>query len=92
MDLAGEFAEHQTVNHSIGEYARCDIHSNPVESYFGILKRGFLPIAAREATKAPLCIVTPRQGAGEWANRAAPCGQGWIDFPIRRNVRSIYRK
>ena len=23
------------------------------------------------------------QGAGEWANRAAPCGQGRIDFPIR---------
>ena len=23
------------------------------------------------------------RGAREWANRAAPCGQGWIDFPIR---------
>ena len=24
------------------------------------------------------------RGAGEWANRAAPRGQGWIDLPIRR--------
>jgi transposase-like protein len=40
MGLANEFAAHETVNHSIGEYARGDIHSNTVESYFGLLKRG----------------------------------------------------
>jgi len=36
----GMVKKHAMVNHSIGEYARGDIHSNTVESYFGILKRG----------------------------------------------------
>lgn len=41
MDVAGMFADHQTTNHSIGEYARPGgIHSNTVEGYFGLLKRG----------------------------------------------------
>ena len=35
-----EFAEHGIVNHSIGEYARDDAHTNTVEGYFSILKRG----------------------------------------------------
>lgn len=35
------FAAHETTNHSAGEYARPGgIHSNTVESYFGIFKRG----------------------------------------------------
>lgn len=29
-----------TVNHSIGEYVRGDVHTNTIESYFAILKRG----------------------------------------------------
>jgi len=41
MKLSTEFAGHETVNHSIGEYARPGgIHSNTVEAYFGLLKRG----------------------------------------------------
>ena len=41
MGLDKEFAAHETTNHSIGEYARPGgIHSNTVESYFGIFKRG----------------------------------------------------
>ena len=35
-----EFARHQSVNHSIGEYVRGDAHTNTIESYFAILKRG----------------------------------------------------
>jgi transposase-like protein len=38
--LAAEFAKHGMVNHSIGEYVRGDVHSNTVEGYFSILKRG----------------------------------------------------
>ena len=34
------FARHDTVNHGIGEYVRGDAHTNTVESYFAILKRG----------------------------------------------------
>lgn len=40
-DKAGkEFASHQKVNHSAGEYARGDVTTNTVESSFAILKRG----------------------------------------------------
>ena len=31
---------HHSVNHSISEYVRGDIHTNTVEGYFSILKRG----------------------------------------------------
>jgi transposase-like protein len=38
--VASEFARHQSVNHSIGEYVRGDAHTNTIEGYFSILKRG----------------------------------------------------
>ena len=37
-----EFARHETVNHGIEEYVRGDAHSNTVEGYFSILKRGVI--------------------------------------------------
>jgi transposase-like protein len=41
MNLAGnEFKRHQTVNHSIGEYVRGGVHTNTIEGYFSIMKRG----------------------------------------------------
>jgi transposase-like protein len=36
------FASHQVVNHGIGEYVRGDAHTNTVEGYFSILKRGII--------------------------------------------------
>ena len=33
-------AEHDSVKHAAGEYVRGDVHSNTVESYFSIFKRG----------------------------------------------------
>ena len=38
--ISNDFASHATTIHSIGEYVRGDIHTNTVESYFAILKRG----------------------------------------------------
>jgi transposase-like protein len=35
-----EFASHETVTHSHGEYVRGDVHTNSVEGYFSIFKRG----------------------------------------------------
>ncbi len=41
--ITDEFAGHGTVNHSIEEYVRGDFwHTNTVESYFSILKRGVI--------------------------------------------------
>lgn len=36
------FASHQVVNHGIGEYVRGDAHTNTIEGYFSILKRGII--------------------------------------------------
>ena len=38
--LGREFAHHESVNHSAGEYVRGDAHTNTIENYFSILKRG----------------------------------------------------
>ncbi|OWU70041.1 IS1595 family transposase [Phaeobacter sp. 22II1-1F12B] len=38
--LDGEFAAHDFTRHSAGEYVRGDIHTNTVEGYFSVFKRG----------------------------------------------------
>jgi hypothetical protein len=38
--VGAEFANHETVSHAAGEYARGDVTTNTVEGFFGILKRG----------------------------------------------------
>lgn len=35
-----EFAKHESVKHSAKEYARGDVHTNTIEGYFSIFKRG----------------------------------------------------
>ena len=42
MGLGKEFARHEMVDHGALEYVRGDAHSNTVESYFAILKRGIV--------------------------------------------------
>jgi transposase-like protein len=39
-EIGEQFASHRTVVHSIGEYVRGDAHTNTIEGYFSILKRG----------------------------------------------------
>lgn len=36
----GHTAEHHTIHHAIGEYARGEVNTNSVEGYFSIFKRG----------------------------------------------------
>lgn len=38
--MVENFAEHQSVRHSAGEYVRGGVHSNTIESYFSVFKRG----------------------------------------------------
>ena len=40
--LNKEFAGHETVNHSAKEYVRGSAHTNTVEGYFSLLKRGII--------------------------------------------------
>ena len=35
-----QFASHETVQHSAKEYVRGDVHTNTIEGYFSIFKRG----------------------------------------------------
>ncbi len=39
-EIGEEFASHHTVVHSANEYVRGDAHTNTIEGYFSILKRG----------------------------------------------------
>ncbi|WP_170573741.1 IS1595 family transposase [Ruegeria atlantica] len=39
-DLSKDFASHSWTNHSAGEYGRGPVHTNTVEGYFSIFKRG----------------------------------------------------
>mgnify|MGYP000159179896 CR=1 FL=1 len=38
--LSNEFGDHDHVNHRSGEYGRGDVHTNTIEGYFSIFKRG----------------------------------------------------
>jgi hypothetical protein len=40
--IGQHFSSHESVNHSIGEYARGNAHTNTVEGYFSLLKRGIV--------------------------------------------------
>jgi len=40
--LHKDFARHEMVNHEIDEYVRGDAHTNTIEGYFSILKRGIV--------------------------------------------------
>lgn len=40
--IGTEFARHETVNHGIEEYVRGEAHSNTVEGFFALLKRGVI--------------------------------------------------
>lgn len=40
IKVGREFSSHGVVRHGIGEYVRGDIHTNTIEGYFSILKRG----------------------------------------------------
>lgn len=40
LSIGPEFAKHDTVNHTAGEYVRGDAHTNTVEGFFSIFKRG----------------------------------------------------
>ncbi len=50
-DAAGMVASHESVKHSVGEYVRGDVHTNSVEGYFSIFKRGMKGVYQQCAEK-----------------------------------------
>jgi hypothetical protein len=57
-NIGEQFASHKTVVHSIGEYVRGDAHTNTIEGYFSIFKRGIYGVyhhVSQEHLKRYLC-------------------------------------
>ena len=44
LHVGKKFARYEMIDHAIGEYVRGDVHSNTVENYFSILKRGLVGV------------------------------------------------
>jgi ISXO2-like transposase domain len=44
MGVGKEFERHERVDHGAGAYVRGDAHSNTVEGYFSVLKRGITSV------------------------------------------------
>jgi len=44
VKVGREFLSHETVNHGKREYARGDVHTNTIEGYFSLLKRGIIGV------------------------------------------------
>lgn len=42
--VGNEFAKHHVINHSSKEYVRGEIHTNTIEGYFSLLKRGIIGV------------------------------------------------
>lgn len=42
--IGGLFFDHETINHSAGEFARDDVTTNGIESVFAVLKRGLIGV------------------------------------------------
>ena len=42
IGIGKEFASHNVVTHSVGEYVRGKVHTNTIEGFFSRLKRGLV--------------------------------------------------
>ena len=51
MELARKSYKHQAVNHSIGEYIKGKAHTNGVESFWSMLKRGHMSVYHKMSKK-----------------------------------------
>ena len=65
--LGKEFATHETVTHSKGEYARGDVTINTVEGFFGIFKRGMVGVYQHCGSSTSSAISTSSASAGTTA-------------------------
>ena len=64
--------KHQTVNHGRGEYVRGEVHTNTVEGFFSLLKRGINGIVPPRQQGPPAPLL--REFAFRYENRKASDG------------------
>ena len=58
IEIGMAFASHEAVSHTMGEYVRGEAHTNTVENYYSILKRGITGVyhhVSQEHLKRYLC-------------------------------------
>lgn len=74
LGVGREFAFHGSVDHGAGEYVRGDVHSNTVESYFAILKRGVMGTFPRVGRKCAECskVFVTRSPTRWWCDDHKP--------------------
>ena len=53
---------HETVKHSVGEYVRKQVHTNGVESFWSMLKRGHMGVYHKMSRKHLQRYITEFQG------------------------------
>jgi len=49
--LSNKGCKHETVNHSVGEYIRDQVHTNGMESFWSMVKRGFMGVYHKMSRK-----------------------------------------
>ena len=49
-------SEHEAVKHSVGEYVRGQAHTNGIESFWSMLKRGYYGTYHKMSCKAPASV------------------------------------
>jgi hypothetical protein len=54
-----DFARHDSVNHGAGEYGRGEVHTNTVEGFYSIFKRGMKGVYCKRSF-----VVAPRKVNG----------------------------
>jgi hypothetical protein len=71
-EIGREFISHDSVNHSLDEYVRGTVHTNTVEGFYSIIKRGMKGVYQNCAEKHLHCYIqnsiSVTQTASHWAS------------------------
>jgi ISXO2-like transposase domain len=68
--VGSQFEKHDSVNHQIGEYMRGPVHTNTIEGYFSIMKRGTNGEFDFRYNERSAVLVSRMPSA--WSNQCAP--------------------
>ncbi len=70
--MGQEFAKHEVVTHSHGEYVRGNVHTNTVEGFFSIFKRGiygvYQHVSCSHFIAIPLSLISVITTVKDWAS------------------------